>query len=1101
MDASSLAADQEQRFNEVVAAYLEAVESGKPADREALLRSHPDLVAELGAFFAEQDAFAAWAAPVREVIANASGGPSTRDDPAATVAERSGAEPAAVGRSFGDYEVLAELGQGGMGVVYRARQKSLNRPVALKVIRAAALASPEDRRRFRNEAEIVALLDHPNIVPVHEVGEHDGRLYFSMKLVEGGSLAGQLDRFRDDQPAAARLLIAVARAVHHAHQRGVLHRDLKPSNILLDADAKPHVTDFGLAKRVAADSSLTQSGALVGTPSYMAPEQAAGQKGQVTTATDVYGLGAVLYALLTGRPPFQAGSALETLEQVRQGEPKAPGTVRPGVDRELETACLKCLEREPERRYASAEELARDLERWLGHEPILARRPTLFDRLAKWTRRHRALVTAAAAFLLLALVGLAVGLVLLLGEQAKTARAYGLALERERALRRVIYTQDMGLAQTAFNGADLKRARDLLDRYRPAVGQADVRDFAWHYLRRCCENTPRRAAAVTGHRGEAYSVSYTPDGQTLASGGQDGIIRLWEGDTLRPVREWPSRQKEVNEVVFLPDGKRLASAGDDGTVCVWDWRHGQRLAVLDPRAPGPGSLPPGKAAGELSALAVAQDGKTLAAGGAAGWVWLWDVATGARKAGRDLGRGSIHHLAYAPDGRTLACANSGEKGVPLLGAGDLADQAVVHPPSGSAESVAFSPDGDTLATGDTRGASIALWATSHAYLRRVLQGHHDSVLALACSREGRLLASGARDGNILLWDTGSGALQSFVQQDDSNERVWSVSFSPGGRRLAAARGSGMVELYELPPCRDHRTLPGPQNGYPYASVHWVAFENRDELLTGTTHGPLARWDASSGRAEAARRPGSSWVPPARAPGGRIVTVDAVSYLLRVSDPAGGPDRTYRPPGVGVGAVTISDDGARVAFSDWSAAAAIWLWDVDSAQPRELMRSSSPCSRLAFAPGGATLAVAEASRVLLLDPADHHPPRSLNGHRKDVTCLAFSPDGRLLATGGADGSVRLWEIATGRQQTCLWKHQGEVSGLAFAPDGKTLASGANEVILWDVAEGQALLVLRGNTGPVHALAFSPDGEVLAAGGLAMDLNSGEITLWYGGEDAQ
>jgi serine/threonine-protein kinase len=419
MDASSFAADREQRFNEAVAAYLEAVESGKPADREALLLAHADLASDLRAFFAEQDEFGAWAAPVREVIREVGGTPSTLDGAVVTVVEESRGEPAEAVRSFGDYEILAELGRGGMGVVYRARQKSLNRPVALKVIRAAALASPEDRRRFRNEAEIVALLDHPNIVPVHEVGEHDGRLYFSMKLIEGASLAEQLDRFRDDQPAAARLLVAVARAVHHAHQRGVLHRDLKPSNILLDWRAGgvsplsppvPHVTDFGLARRLGADSSLTESGALVGTPRYMAPEQAGGGKGLVTTATDVHGLGAVLYALLTGGPPFRAEGVQETLEQVRTCEPRPPSALRRGGDRELETVCLKCLEKEPERRYGSAEELARDLERWLNHEPVRARRTRWWQRLGKWGRRRPAAAALTAVLLVAAVAGGAGGL-------------------------------------------------------------------------------------------------------------------------------------------------------------------------------------------------------------------------------------------------------------------------------------------------------------------------------------------------------------------------------------------------------------------------------------------------------------------------------------------------------------------------------------------------------------------------------------------------------------------------------------------------------------------------------------------------------------------
>jgi serine/threonine-protein kinase len=309
-------------------------------------------------------------------------------------------------RYFGDYELIRELGRGGMGIVYQARQLSLNRPVALKMIRSAELASEDELWRFQNEAEAVATLDHPHIVPVYEVGELDGQRYFSMKLVGGSSLDQKLSDYTTDPRSAARLLEQAAEAVHHAHQRGILHRDLKPANILIDEHGAPFVTDFGLAKRVADGSDLTVSGAILGTPSYMAPEQTLGRRGAVTMASDTYGLGAVLYALLTGRAPFRGGSVAETLEQVRESSPTPPSKMNPRTPRDLEVICLKCLEKEPGKRYVTAGELADDLRRFEAGEAIRARPVGAHERLWRWCRRKPAVASMALALLAALLAGL-----------------------------------------------------------------------------------------------------------------------------------------------------------------------------------------------------------------------------------------------------------------------------------------------------------------------------------------------------------------------------------------------------------------------------------------------------------------------------------------------------------------------------------------------------------------------------------------------------------------------------------------------------------------------------------------------------------------------
>jgi tRNA A-37 threonylcarbamoyl transferase component Bud32 len=398
------ASGREEELGAVIFACLQALEAGEAPPE--LLARYPEFAPELEQFFAGRDGFEQLAVPLRAAVR---GLPTVAGAADWTIGERVNPSADWATTSFGDYDLLEEIGRGGMGVVCKARQRSLNRHVALKLLRRDRWAEAADAQRFRNEPEMVAQLDHPHIVPIYEVGEHESRLFFSMKLIDGGSLAEQLGRFPAEPRSAARLVAEVARAVHHAHQRGILHRDLKPSNVLLDHDGQPHVVDFGLAKRIEADASLTQSGALVGTPNYMAPEQTTGQRGAVTTATDVYGLGAVLYVLVTGGPPFKGEDVLATLVQVREREPRPPSRVNRKVDRDLETICLKCLDKEPGRRYGSATEVADDLDRWLAGEPVWARRAGPWERAAKWVRRRPALAGLIAVSAL-AVLGLVAGL-------------------------------------------------------------------------------------------------------------------------------------------------------------------------------------------------------------------------------------------------------------------------------------------------------------------------------------------------------------------------------------------------------------------------------------------------------------------------------------------------------------------------------------------------------------------------------------------------------------------------------------------------------------------------------------------------------------------
>jgi eukaryotic-like serine/threonine-protein kinase len=526
--------EREHRLDLALGAYFEAAAAGQPIDRDEFLGRHQDLAAELARFFAAEARLDFLTAPLRPPAS-----PGLPETP-----------------SPGAYEVLGELGRGGMGVVFKARQKGLGRLVALKMIRGDRLGSPEQVRRFRAEAEAAARLDHPNVVSIYEVGECDGQPFFSMELLEGGSLAEHLPRYTADPRLAAELIGVVARAVHHAHQRGILHRDLKPSNVLLDGEGRPHVADFGLAKWLEADSGLTDTGVLLGTPSYAAPEQASAGSAAVTTATDVYGLGVLLYALVTGRPPFQGETPFDTLLQVKEREPESPRAVNPRVDRDLAVICLKCLEKEPRRRYGSAAALAEDLERWLAGKPIVARPISPITRLGRWCRRNPAVAALAAVSLCLVATLLGLGF----GATLQQARKAGQA---EEAIAAALDQVDRALASGRQTDAalELDRAEKLASNAAATVRQRFAARFADLGMLIKLEDIRLRQREP----GPFYAAAFRQDGIDVEN--------LEPAEAARLVRERTIRGALVAALDdwarSTPDGKRrqrlraVAEAADD----------------------------------------------------------------------------------------------------------------------------------------------------------------------------------------------------------------------------------------------------------------------------------------------------------------------------------------------------------------------------------------------------------------------------------------------------------------------------------------------------------------------------------------------------------
>lgn len=1093
---NSAESGREQRLVAVLDAYFQAVESGAAIDRRAWLEQYPDLSDALARFLDEQDRLMRLTEPLRpsaarvapnsareETLADYSrdriaDGPP-RAEPAATENGAANGVPGPKSRDFGDYELIEPIAVGGMGAVFRARQRSLNRLVALKMVRAVGLATGDDLRRFRQEAEAVAQLDHPNIVPIYEVGESEGFHYFTMKLADGGSLAQRLPELTAEPRSAARLVATVARAVHHAHQRGILHRDLKPSNIVLDDRGQPHVSDFGLARRVEGDSELTQSGAILGTPSYMAPEQASGRRGMITTATDVYGLGAVLYALLTGRPPFQKESVVETIEDVRLRDPEPPSGINRRVHRDLQTICLKCLEKEPARRYRTAEDLAKDLDRWLRGEPIVARRIGPAEHIWRWCRRNPRATILLAALAVLALAACA-GFVVALNARDAIAQVNRDLVGRQALDQRREYVGAIRHASHLIEFNQLAKAADVLARLRPARGTEDLRGFEWFYLWRLCHP---RGRTLRGHQADVYRAEFSPDGTLLATSGKDQTVRLWDVATGETRRILNGHSNDVNSVTFSPDGRTLATASEDQSVKLWDAATGRERQTLS-----------GHSAEVVSAL-FTPDGRRLVSCDRDGWVILWDTAAGREQSSFRVREKLNEAMAISPDGRTLAVGGKGA-GLWDLATGQpkriLGEKVPVF-------SVAFNPINPALVT--TWGTNVRSWDTESGKCLWEMEGHGSLLYSVARTpnRQWDGWVAWADDrGRVEIWDGDHGYAGTILTGQD---RIWCATFAPDRRTLATASRDGTVKLWDVVRDRDRQLISVGAD-----EIHSIAFssDGRELRATGPS-GKVWTWETGGGK------PLSTHQLPLS---GRIeraeLSRDATTLATLGSDKscqvwdAGTGRRRLTIPDAAVGnRIRLSPDGKWLSaiWGSHSNRRRIRVWDTENGR-ESLIGDPGPIALWALSPDQRRLAMSDDSSDLprFVDLVQGRTGNANGWHViEKITALEFSADSQTVAAGGQNHTIRFWNVET-REERLTLRGLGGLLGdpqdFSFSADGKSLASldSANEIALWDVAATELGFKIGPTPYGLREVRFSPDGTALATFGNATFAKGWVVILW-------
>jgi WD40 repeat protein/serine/threonine protein kinase len=1046
--------------------------------------------------------------------------------------EPGGPGPAAVA----GYQILGELGRGGMGVVYQARHLKLNRLVALKMILAGGHASAADEARFLAEAETVASLQHPNIVQVYEVGQHEGRPYLELEYVAGGNLAERLKAGPLLPRVAAQLIEQLARGIDAAHQAGIVHRDLKPSNVLLQtadvpetataADksaiynlqaAVPKITDFGLAKRVQSSSGLTQTGTVLGTPAYMAPEQAGGEGKRVGPAADVYALGAILYECLTGRPPFQGPTALETLQLVISTEPVSPSRLQPKLAPDLATICLKCLRKEPGQRYATAQELADDLHRFLEGKPVRARPVGGLERGWRWCRRNPWPAASVAGILLSLLAGTIVSLCFMTEAMRAAGRvkieADNARANEQRALAQEIETRRQVNKLFVARGLELADRGDLEEALawfaRPLhADSGDPLDVDQHLQRLSNYQRYTRAAVLVQsffHDDVVSFAAFSPAGERVVTASYDGSARVWDVASGLPVSAPLRHESYVYYAAFSPDGRRLVTAGQDGKVRLWDAATGQSLllplggeqayaatsfaqgrwlvatlggntARVWDGATGQPLTPPLQHKGAIRGASFSPNGRRLVTASQDQTARIWNVATGQPLTP------PLHHAqvvlqtAFSPNGRQVV-TSGGEYVARVWDAGTGKALTPLLPHRGLVNEASFSPDGRHVITASADGTARVWDAATRQPLALVLQ-HPGPVTHATFSMDGRRIVT--TSGNqAYVWHARTGRPLTAPLRHQA--RVRYAGFSPDGRRVITTSEDRTARVWDLA-IAEQRPLPLRTEG----RIWHAAFSRDGRRVSTASSVGVQEGDAETGQ------PLSQLVSfhgdlrnlqnaALSADGKHVVSASVADKIARLWDTATG--RQLTPP-LGhegfVWRVSFSPDSSRVATASLDRTARVWNVRTREPQTPPLAHGHA-VQHVSFSPDGRRLVTGSgdehngAGRVW--DAATGQPRTPTLRHLRAVRWAEFSPDGGRVVTASDDGTARVWDAATGQPVTPPLQHQHMVQDGRFSPDGRLVvtASFDGTARIWDATTGQPLIPPLKHQHWVHHAAFSPDGR--------------------------